>query len=276
MKKTLIKIIGNRNKAQLAIISDLYGKKQKHSLEKDLKGDCSGTFLKLLLGLIRPIMTVKIETLKEAMNGIGTREKGLIDVICLATHEEISLLHQMYPECARRVRSETSGHFRYVLEAILSGKRIPYTQMDPHLAEKIAKDLYDAGEKRWGTDEAVFSKVFTTYLPEFLQLVSSHYHRRYGHSLRAAVEKETSGEYQTALLALLGNPWDYYCDRLFQAMKGIGTDDKALVYIFSILDSWQLKYIEKMFYQRHSRQLKDMIRGDCSGNYRDLLLEVVS
>jgi len=241
-----------------------------------LKGDCSGGFLRLLLGLIRPIMSVKIETLKESMNGIGTREKGLIDVICLATPQEIALLHQMFPECARRVRSETSGNIRYVLEACLSGKRIPYTHMDPHLAEKIAKELYDAGERRWGTDESVFSKIFSTYPPEFLQLVDSHYHRRYGHSLRTAVEKETSGDYKLALMALMSNPWDYYCDRLFKAMHGFGTDDKGLIYVFSILDTWQLKYIEKMFYQRHSRQLKDMIRGDCGGHYRDLLLEVVS
>jgi len=275
-EKVLIKILGNRSKLQLYQIAEMYGKKQKNSLEKDLKGDCSGHFLKLQLELIRPIIRVKLDTLKESMDGVGTREKGLIDVICLAQPLEIQEFHQFMPDLKRRVASETSGNFKKILERLLEGKRMVYTAIDPRLAEKVAYELYEAGERRWGTDDSTFVKIFTFYPPEFLQLVSVHYHRYFGHTLHHAVDKETSGDYKTALHALLANPWDYYCDRLYNAMHGIGTDDKALIYVFSILNNYQLKYIEKMFYAKHARSLKDMIRGDCSGHYRDLLLEILS
>jgi hypothetical protein len=276
-EKTLIKIIGNRTKGQLDQISMLYGQRHKNSLEKDLKGDCSGNFLKLQLGLCRPIMKVKIETLKESMDGIGTRENGLIDVICLATAEEIVAFRQIYPELLRRVQGETSGDFKKVLERVLEGKRMPYTMMNPNEAEMIARELYDAGERRWGTNDSVFIKIFTYYPSQFLQLVSAHYHRNYGHSLKQAVEKETSGDYKNALLALMTDPWDYYTDRIYNSMKGVGTDDKTLIYCFSILDHWQLKYIEKTcFPKRYGKSLKDMIKGDCSGHYKDLLLEILS
>lgn len=274
-EKTLVKILGNRTKAQLCEIAMAYGRQFKNSLEKDLKGDCSGNFLALQLELIKPIINVKVDTLKKAMDGIGTRESALIDVICLAHPLEIIELNKLYPgNLISRVKGETSGDFKKLLERLLEGKRIPYTQMDPNLAEQVAKDLYDAGERRWGTDDSFFIKIFTTYPPEFLQLVDAHYHRRYGHSLKHAVEKETSGDYCKALLACMSNPWDYYTDRLFYAMKGAGTDDKALIYIFGILNEWQLKYIERNFEKRHHKKLKDMIRGDCSGWYKELLLEL--
>jgi hypothetical protein len=276
-EKTLIKILGNRSKAQLYEISLAYGRSYKNSLEKDLKGDCSGDFLRLQLELIKPILNVKIDTLKKAMDGIGTREKALIDVICLAQPEEIALFKKNWPgsmSLEHTVKGETSGDFKKVLEKLLEGKRMPYTAMDPNQAEKIAKDLYDAGEKRIGTNDSFFIHIFTTYPPEFLQLVDAHYTRRYGHSLKHAVEKETSGDYKTALIALMTNPWDYYVDRLYYAMHGVGTDDKALIYIFSILDEAQLKYISSIFKKKYSKDLKDMIKGDCSGHYRDLLLEL--
>jgi len=276
-EKTLIKILGNRSKVQLLQISDAYTKTQKHTLEHDLKGDCSGNFLTLQLELIRPIIRVKIDTLKKAMDGVGTREKSLIDVICLATPDEIMAMKKDWPgsfSLEHTVKSETSGDFKKVLEKLLEGRRMTYTAMNPMEAEQVAKELYDAGERRFGTNDSFFIRIFTTYPPEFLQLVDSHYNRRYGHGLRHAVEKETSGDYRTALLALMSNPWDYYADRLYHSMHGVGTDDKALIYIFSILSEGQLKYISTIFKAKFQRDLKDMIRGDCSGTYKDLLLEL--
>jgi hypothetical protein len=52
-QKTLVKILGNRTKAQLCEIAMAYGRHHKNSLEKDLRGDCSGNFLALQLELIK-------------------------------------------------------------------------------------------------------------------------------------------------------------------------------------------------------------------------------
>jgi len=276
-EKTLIRILGNRSKVQLLQIADAYAKHHKNTLEKDLKGDCSGNFLTLQLELIRPIIRVKIDTLKKAMDGVGTREKSLIDVLCLSSPEEIMMMKKDWPgsfSLEHTVKSETSGDFKKVLEKLLEGRRMTYAHMNPMEAEQVAKELYDAGERRFGTNDSFFIRIFTTYPPEFLQLVDAHYTRRYGHSLRTAVEKETSGDYKSSLLALMTNPWDYYADRLYHAMHGVGTDDKALIYIFSILSEGQLKYISTIFKAKFGRDLKEMIRGDCSGHYRDLLLEL--
>jgi len=276
-EKMLIRILGNRSKTQLLQISDAYGKHHKNSLEHDLKGDCSGNFLTLMLELIRPTIKNKIDTLKGAMDGVGTREKSLIDVLCQSFPDEINAMKRDWPgknTLEQTVSSETSGDFKKLLGRLLEGKRMLYSSMNPNEAEAVARELYNAGEARFGTNDSFFIRIFTTYPPEFLQLVDAHYDRLYAHTLKHAVEKETSGDYQTALIALMTAPWDYFAHRIYHAMHGTGTDDKALIYCFSVLSEGQLKYISTIFKQRFGRDLKEMIRGDCSGHYKDLLLEL--
>jgi len=272
-ERALISVIGTRSKNQLIVISELYGKRNKNSLEKDLKGDCSGNFLKLQLGLVRPIIDVKLKHLRDSCKGIGTFEKGLIDVLCLASPEEIAIFHNRYPDLSKRVSNELSGDFKKLMEHVLEGKRLTYQEACNHeTIQALARELFDAGERRVGTDESTFIRIFTKYPREYLQAIDRFYHEQYSRSLRDAIIKETSFNFQLALLALIVDPWDHYTDRLYHAMKGLGTEDTTLVYIFSILEHWQLDIIKKMFKERHHKELSDMLRGDTSGHYRDLLL----
>jgi annexin A7/11 len=53
-----------------------------------------------------------------------------------------------------------------------------------------------------GTDDSLFVKIFTTRSWWHLAAVDRFYRQLYGHSLRKAIKKETSGDYKLALLAL--------------------------------------------------------------------------
>ncbi|CAN0259225.1 unnamed protein product, partial [Laminaria digitata] len=44
----------------------------------------------------------------------------------------------------------------------------------------------------------------------FLQLIKQHYERNHGMSLEKAIKKETSGDFETMLLALTMDPVAYY------------------------------------------------------------------
>ncbi|KAJ6970899.1 hypothetical protein NC653_035239 [Populus alba x Populus x berolinensis] len=52
------------------------------------------------------------------------------------------------------------------------------------MAEKDAKALYKAGEKRLGTDEKTFIHVFSERSAAHLAAVDSAYHNIYGNSLK--------------------------------------------------------------------------------------------
>ena len=52
------------------------------------------------------------------------------------------------------VKDDTSGHFKKLLVAQMSGKRSEDPKFDRTAAKNDAAALYQAGEKKWGTDES--------------------------------------------------------------------------------------------------------------------------
>lgn len=59
-------------------------------------------------------------------------------------------------------------------------------EFDPSIVAKDAKDLYKAGEKKLGTDEKVFIRIFTERSRAHLAAVASAYHGTYESSLEKA------------------------------------------------------------------------------------------
>ena len=53
------------------------------------------------------------------------------------------------------VKGDTSGNFWRLLQAQLSGNRSEDPTFDRTAAKKDAQALYEAGEKKWGTDESM-------------------------------------------------------------------------------------------------------------------------
>lgn len=58
------------------------------------------------------------------------------------------------------VESETSGRFKKLLMSLLQANRSENKTPDVNMCRKDANDLYQAGEAKWGTDEAMFNKIF--------------------------------------------------------------------------------------------------------------------
>ena len=60
------------------------------------------------------------------------------------------------------VAGDTSRHLKKILTALLHGERPDTNQVNEDEAENDAKTLFEAGEKRWGTDEAKFVDIVLT------------------------------------------------------------------------------------------------------------------
>jgi len=58
-------------------------------------------------------------------------------------------------------------------------------------------------------------------------------------------------------------------------MKGAGTEERVLNYVFSILDRGELKFVAEAYQAKYKKSLKDAITGDTSGDYRKLLLALL-
>ena len=53
------------------------------------------------------------------------------------------------------MKGDTSGNFRKLLVAQMSANRSEKPEFDRTAAQNDAKALYEAGEKKWGTDESM-------------------------------------------------------------------------------------------------------------------------
>ncbi len=95
-------------------------------------------------------------------------------------------------------------------------------------------------------------------------------------SLRKAIEKETSGDFKRALIALQRDPINFYVQELEKAFKGFGTDDNAVVRILAGHDMRDLKLISECFLETKGKSLVEVLKPELSGNFRRAAIAWVS
>jgi len=167
------------------------------------------------------------------------------------------------------IRADTNFEFKKVLSQVLEAKRSQITQ--PELMDTDAEIICRAGQGKWGTNENQFLEVLSNRSFEHLQLVNQRFKERKGIDLKDAIENDTSGWYKNALLACITTPVQYWAVRCHQAIEGLGTDDRLLVRCFSEHSKPFLNEVAKEYERIYGVTLLEDIKGDTSGNYRDIL-----
>jgi len=278
-EKAINGVLGHRTKQQIQEIAKAYEHAFKTSLLKDIKGDTGGNYKRLLVALINTPVQNKKELILKATKGAGTTEKYLIDVLAPSSNEEIIELYQNDPKIIHAIIDDvSSGNFAKITETILKGKRDERDSIPDDEAATQAERMYKAGEGKLGTDEKVFNEVITHYSPHALKQISHQYQAKHKHTLEQAIKGETSGNYEDFLLALLKTRHEYFADRLYDAIAGLGTDDTYLIYAFGVLSKHDLHKVAHIFNERHPKRggLAKAVKGDTSGDYGDLLLAILS
>ncbi|EPY74770.1 annexin A3 isoform 3, partial [Camelus ferus] len=169
----LISILAERSNAQRQLIVKEYQAAYGKELKDDLKGDLSGELKNLMVALVTPPAVFDAKQLKKSMKGTGTNEDALIEILTTRTSRQMKEIGHAYCTVYKKslgdaISSETSGDFRKALLTLADGRRDESQKVDEQLAKKDAQILYNAGEKRWGTDEDTFTEILC--LRSFLQL----------------------------------------------------------------------------------------------------------
>ena len=79
---------------------------------------------------------------------------SLNDFIC--TFMFSYLIAEYNKELEKDVIGDTSGHYKRILISCLQANRPEGKEFDRNKAKQDAQALYEAGEKKWGTDESRF------------------------------------------------------------------------------------------------------------------------
>jgi len=282
-EQQLIDILATRSNMQRVEIRLRYKTMFGKDLMNDLKGELSGNLEEGLLAMLEPSVLFDAKCLRRAMRGAGTDEETLIDILCSRSNKELQEIKSEYTTYYKRnlekdCVSETSGHFKRLLVSMCQANRDESGTVDMAKAQKEAQDLFQAGEKKWGTDESRFNVVLASRNFNQLKATFSEYVKISQRDIINSIDREMSGDIKAGMKCIVQcarNPAVYFAERLWKSMKGAGTDDSLLIRIVVSRSEIDLKEIKTEFLNKYHKTVYKMIEGDCSGDYKKLLLALV-
>ncbi|XP_068617066.1 annexin A3a isoform X2 [Brachionichthys hirsutus] len=281
-EKTLIDILTHRSSAQRQLICEAYLKATGRTLVDDLEGDTDGEFGNLLVALITPPATYDCHEIMRAMKGIGAKSDVLIEIFASRTAEQIAALNDVYLKETEKklifdLKKEVSGDFAKGLLLVAEGKRDGGTTLDKDKATEDAQTLYNAGEKKWGTDESQFIDILCQRNICQLRQILVEYKTISGKTLQESIKKEMSGDLMELLVAIVKCVKSvpiYFAERLRESMKGAGTDECTLNRIMVSRSEIDLLDIRAEYKKLYEHSLHSAIESDLGGSHADCVTAI--
>lgn len=286
-EQAIIDILCKRSNAQRQQITEVYKKEFGRDLIADLKSELGGNFENVIIGLMMPTAEYCAKQCHKAIKGAGTNEDILVEILCSRPYDEIQQIAAAYQNLygtslEADVKGDTSGPFQRLLVMALEGVK-DERAFDPEKAREQAEILYNAGEGKVGTDEAAFVEILAHAGQRQAYLIFEEYKKISGKTIEQAMNTEMSGELLNGLLAMVKtvhNRPNYFAERLHAAMKGVGTDDDALIRIIVSRCEIDLANIKYEYERAHGKTLLSVVKdeeegGETSGDYRRALLALI-
>jgi hypothetical protein len=278
----IINLTANRTNADRQQIIKFYKSSFGRDVIKDLEDELSGNLKKGIVAMYRTPIDYDVTELYWAMKGAGTNEETLIEIIGTRNNETLKKIKLRFKELYQKeleewLKDETSGEFKKLLIALVQCNRSDTTTLDENKLDKDVKDLYEAGEGKWGTNSDVFNKIFSLRSPEELRYINKAYCKQMGKDLFKVIDSEFSGDaqklYKTVLHAVI-NATDYFAERIRWACKGWGTNDDVLIRVLVSRDEIDLKQIKEIYPKKFGKTLYQEIKDETSGDYKNLLMAI--
>ncbi|KAL7839311.1 hypothetical protein SRHO_G00259690 [Serrasalmus rhombeus] len=280
---TIIEVLVKRSNDQRQQIKAAYQQASGKPLDAALKHALSGELEDVVLALLKTPAQYDAQQLKLAMKGLGTDEDTLIEILASRTNREIRDIKKAYKDEFKKeleddIKSDTSGDFRNALLALCKAARSEDKTVNEELADKDARALYEAGEKRKGTDCAVFIDILTTRSANQLRKVFQQYQKYSKVDVAKAIDLELKGDIENCLTAVVkcaGSKPAFFAEKLNLAMKGSGYRGKILTRIMVSRSEVDMVQIKQEYKKKYGKTLYKDILDDTKGDYEKILLALV-
>ena len=283
-EKAIINVIVNRNAAQRAEIRRTYKACFGKDLIKRLKEDTSGNFKEVICAMFMTPAEYDAYCLYRAMKGLGTDEGVLIEIIGTRNCQQLQEIKEVFEKEYKNtlenwVVGDTSFNFKLLLVALLQCNRSNNPNPDINKCQADAQALYNAGEGRFGTDEATFIRIFANRSAAEIACINQCYMKMRGKGVLHAIDKEFSGDVKKLLQTVVGGLLDihgYFAMRIREAVRGLGTNNSKLIRVIISRCEIDLPQIKDAYQKIYNRDLLKDVRDDTSGYYRQILTGLIS
>ncbi|GBG85737.1 hypothetical protein CBR_g40465 [Chara braunii] len=249
-EKRLLEILMQRTRKQREQLVPKYSEMFGGDLIAELKAVAPASLHEGIDIFLLPSARRDATLLHNAISGLGTDDRCLIDILCMRSSAEITDICTEYKQCFHQeleddLRGDCSSSFYDLLEKLLQARRPGEEDcvVDIYKAKASSMELYAGGVWRTGTNERKFIDVFTSEGWPQLKEIFQVYEETYGHSIEEAIEGETSGSFRRGLLAITQcarSKDEYFANRLrkslLKSMSWSLRDPKFLRTFFRCVD----------------------------------------
>lgn len=285
-EKMLIQVLSKLDPLQMAAVRSTYTNHHHRDLYKDVKSETSSYFRQGLLAIIDGPLLHDVQSLREAVQGLGTKEWLLNDVVLGRSNADLNAIKAAYEHTFHRslqkdVEADLSFKTRSLFSLVLRAERHePSYPINPQLIEQEARAIHAATSGRVVNNVDEVCGIFARASDPELRAISQAFGARYNSSLESHIEKEFSGHMKDALLHMLRTALDPAmrdADLLEDCMKGMGTKDEKLVTRVVRLhwNRQHLDQVKRAYHHRYKRDLIARVRGETSGDYQKLMVALL-
>lgn len=285
-EKALIAVLAPLDPLQMAAVRATYTTHIGRDLYKDVKSETGGYFEQGLLAVIEGPLMHDVICAHEAVDGIGTKEWMLNDVLLGRSNADLNAIKTAYEQKYRRsltrdvegdLSFKTADLFKAVVRADRREESVP---VNPQAVEDEVRTLHGSTAGRMVNNIAEVSGILARSSDAELRAIDQGFHRRYHVSLEKHLEKEFSGHMEDAFLHMLRTATDPAMRDailLEECMAGMGTKDERLV-VRVVRVHWNRNHKERVkaaYRHRFGKNLVDRVRGETSGDYGRLMVALL-
>ncbi|KAI8437170.1 hypothetical protein MSG28_010505 [Choristoneura fumiferana] len=184
-EQAIIDILTSRSNIQRQAIAQAFTHEYGRDIIEDLKSELGGHFEDVIVALMRPPAEYLCKELHNCMEGMGTDENTLVEILCTRTKKEIAEIVDAYERLynrplAEHMCSETSGDFRRLLTLIVTSP-----------AAWFATRLR-AAMQGLGTDDRTLVRIVVSRSELDLAAIAREYERLYDKTLESEIRLSAS------------------------------------------------------------------------------------
>lgn len=212
-EETLIELVCSRTNDEMVTIKKVYRDMFKKELDKDVAGDTSGNFAKLLLALVQtnrdePSNVVDYEKIDEdarALYDAGVKRKGT-DVatwITIMSQRSVPHLQRVFDRYKSYSPYDMKESIRKEVKGDLEKSFLTLVECFENKQVYFANRLNEAMKSK-GAKEKVVTRILVSRCEVDLMKIRTEFKRQHKRSLYQTIAEHTKGDYQKALLSLCG------------------------------------------------------------------------
>lgn len=237
-----------------------------------------------LIALFTPRMDYICQKLNEAIEGLGTDEDTLIEIISPISNQEAEALNKRYLEkynvtLEKDIVGDTSENlFRQSLLSLIQGQRRTNTSPNESECQNFANQLYNFFKGDKDVDKSIFIQVFSAKSQQEIILIVKYYYKLAEETILESIKnKYKSGDIYEVLYAMVYssiNPAEYFATLLNKYIEA-KKKDKLLRILIIQYERKTMKLIKIFYRQLYRKNLEEDIKEKWESPLKDIFLKLI-